>query len=109
MLYRWREEYAQYGKDSFLGNGIIKQTPEEKELSEMKKRIRDFEMENDILKKPGHHFQEGSLIYEFIKKYCKVWRIEVMCRILRVSKSGYYSWLQCPESKRQKASIELQL
>lgn len=51
LLYRWREEYTQYGKGSFPGNGIIKQTPEEKELSEMKKRIRDIEMENDILKK----------------------------------------------------------
>jgi len=51
LLYRWREEYDQYGKGSFPGNGIIKQTPEEKELNEMKKRMRDIEMENDILKK----------------------------------------------------------
>lgn len=51
LIYRWREEYSQYGKGSFPSNGIIKQTPEEKELSEMKKRIRDIEMENDILKK----------------------------------------------------------
>lgn len=31
-----------------------------------------------------------------------------MCRVLRVSKSGYYSWLQYPEGKRQKASMKLQ-
>lgn len=51
LIYRWREEYSQYGKGSFPGNGITKMTPEEKELSDMKKRIRDIEMENDILKK----------------------------------------------------------
>ena len=51
LIYRWREEYSQYGKGSFPGNGIIKQTPEEKELSDMKKHIRDIEIENDILKK----------------------------------------------------------
>ena len=51
LLYRWRVEYAQYGKGSFPGNGIIKQTPEEKELSAMRKRIRDIEIENEILKK----------------------------------------------------------
>ena len=34
-------------------------TPEEKELSDLKKRIRTIEMENDILKKSAeHHFQE---------------------------------------------------
>lgn len=32
----------------------------------------------------------------------------MICRILRVSKSGYYSWLQYPEGKRLKASINLQ-
>ena len=64
LIYRWREEYSQYGKGSFPGNGIIKQTPEEMELSDMKKRIRDIEIENDILKKSaGLHFQERSLIY----------------------------------------------
>jgi transposase InsO family protein len=31
-----------------------------------------------------------------------------MCRILSVSKSGYYSWIQCPERKRLKASLNLQ-
>jgi len=31
-----------------------------------------------------------------------------MCRTLRVSRSGYYAWLQCPEGKRLKASMNLQ-
>ncbi|WP_321481018.1 transposase [uncultured Bacteroides sp.] len=43
LLYHWRNEYKQYGK------GIIKQTLEEKEFNEMKKRMRDIEMENEIL------------------------------------------------------------
>jgi len=51
FIYRWRKEYAQYGKGSFPGNGLIKMTPEEKELSDLKKRFRTIEMENDILKK----------------------------------------------------------
>ena len=51
FIYRWRKEHAQYGKESFPGNDLIKMTPEEKELSALKKRIRRIETENDILKK----------------------------------------------------------
>jgi len=42
LIYRWREEYSQYGKGSFPGNGITKMTPEAKELSDMKKRWASF-------------------------------------------------------------------
>lgn len=31
-----------------------------------------------------------------------------MCRTLKVSKSGYYAWLQCPLGKRLKASMDVQ-
>lgn len=50
LIYRWREEYS-HGKGSFPSNGINKMTPKEKEISDMKKRMSDIEMENDILKK----------------------------------------------------------
>ena len=38
--------------------------------------------------------------YEFIKTHRKQFPIEVMCRQLGVAPSGYYKWLQCPQSAR---------
>ncbi|HBZ35475.1 MAG TPA: IS3 family transposase, partial [Rikenellaceae bacterium] len=42
------------------------------------------------------------MIFQFIKDYnSKRWTIEVMCRVLNVSKSSYYRWFKEPVSKRK--------
>jgi len=38
--------------------------------------------------------------YEFIHSYRSTFRVQKMCRILQVSRSGYYGWIDRPESKR---------
>ncbi len=38
--------------------------------------------------------------YEFIHSYRSTFRIQKMCIILEVSRSGYYGWIDRPESKR---------
>lgn len=49
LLSRWRKEYFQDGKDAFPGKG--NQTPEQAELTSLKKELADVRMERDILKK----------------------------------------------------------
>ena len=60
LIYRWRKELEKYGKGSFPGNGIIKMTPEEKELADLKERMRKLELENEILKKAVHIFSRDN-------------------------------------------------
>tara|TARA_R110002050_G_scaffold91374_2_gene191875 strand:+ start:3968 stop:4267 length:300 start_codon:yes stop_codon:yes gene_type:complete len=48
---RWRRESQDYGKNSFPGKGNPKLTDEQKEIAELKKKLRDTEIERDILKK----------------------------------------------------------
>ena len=48
---RWRRESPDYGKNSFPGKGNLKLTDEQKEITELKKKLRDTEIESDILKK----------------------------------------------------------
>ncbi len=38
--------------------------------------------------------------YGFIKSQRTHYKVAVMCRVLEVSKSGYYDWLERPESRR---------
>lgn len=47
---RWRREAAST-KDSFTGKGNRSFTPEEKEVYELKKALKEAELERDILKK----------------------------------------------------------
>lgn len=42
--------------------------------------------------------------YEFITEYKLIWRIKTMCRVLKVSKSGYYKYLK----KSAKEQFELE-
>ena len=51
VLSRWRRESDQYGKNSFPGRGKPKLTDEQREITELKKKLRNSELENQILKK----------------------------------------------------------
>lgn len=53
QLYRWRkeEEEEEFGAGSFPGNGKLKQTPEQERIGTLEKKLRDAELERDILKK----------------------------------------------------------
>lgn len=50
-LSRWRKELKQYGKNSFPGKGNLKLTDQEREILELKSKLKDAELERDILKK----------------------------------------------------------
>ena len=52
LLYRWRREYhLSSGKLAFPGNGVEALTDEQKRIRELEKKLRETEMERDILKK----------------------------------------------------------
>jgi len=45
--------------------------------------------------------------YRFVREHRQVWPIEVQCRVLEVSRSGYYAWLGRPESRTARRRVEL--
>jgi transposase len=51
LLYKWRKEYEEFGAGSFPGKGNLKQTPEQEKIHELEKKLKDTELERDILKK----------------------------------------------------------
>jgi len=51
MLYKWRKDYDKFGTGSFPGKGTLKQTPEQKIINELQVKLKEAELERDILKK----------------------------------------------------------
>jgi len=56
LLYKWRKEYEEFGEGSFPGNGNLKLTPEQEKIHELDKKLKDAELERDILKKQSAFF-----------------------------------------------------
>ena len=51
QLYKWRKEFDEFGEGSFPGKGNLKPSPEQERIHELEKRLKDAELERDILKK----------------------------------------------------------
>ncbi len=51
QLYKWCKEFEESGEGSFPGKGNLKLTPEQEKIHELAKKLKDAELERDILKK----------------------------------------------------------
>jgi transposase InsO family protein len=47
------------------------------------------------------------MIYGFMEEYRGIFRLKKMCKVLKVSRSGYYAWRKRKPSRRQEANNQL--
>lgn len=45
--------------------------------------------------------------YEFIKAHCDRYSVNTLCRVLEISRSGYYDWIKNPVSKKAQEDARL--
>ena len=60
MLSRWKREYSQDHTKAFIGGGNSKKKTEPNELAILKKKLRETELERDILKKAVGIFSKND-------------------------------------------------
>lgn len=51
LIYRWRRQMRENGELAFPGHGKMALTEDQKRIRELEKKLKDTEMERDILKK----------------------------------------------------------
>lgn len=87
----------------------------EEQIRQLEERIRAIQRENQELKKKIVAFrnetlhlpQRKELRFQFIENHRSEFQVEKMCKVLKVSRSGYYKWRQTPisEQKKRKAKV----
>src|SRR6185369_12249181 len=59
-------------------------------------------------KKSGGILRQGAAVkFRFVKDHRRRWPVQVMCRVLRVTRGGFYAWLKRKPAKRQVRQDEL--
>ena len=107
LIYRWGTELIREG--SFPGHSKPKHTPEKAELAQLKKYLREVEIERDMdqmlthvcgSKRPSASFPGETGEIRIHKRIPHPLPVEKMCQVLGVSIRGYYYWRQHPRGWR---------
>ena len=85
-------------------------TEERIEMTKLRKRVRELEMEREHLKKSRSLVRSGNecrseQIFGLVKPYQAQYPVRNLCQILGVSSSGFYAWLKRPPSRRRLSDI----
>jgi transposase-like protein len=80
-------------------------TAERQELGRLRRENRQLRIEREILSKSRGLVRSGDRIdpvegFEFVKRNQADYPVATLCRILGISTSGYYAWLNRPPSAR---------
>ena len=59
-IYNWRSKYYKYEDNAFPGHGNKTMTDSEREISRLKKELREAQLERDILKKAVSIFSKND-------------------------------------------------
>jgi transposase-like protein len=85
---------------------------EKKELAELRRRNKQLEIENDILKRAAAYFARENVLPKIVFPLVRELADDRIpgaeaCLVLNVSRSGYYDWLGRPELPRELRNKEL--
>ncbi|END0702094.1 MULTISPECIES: IS3 family transposase [Enterobacteriaceae] len=101
-LYAWIKKY---GPDSSTHK---EQSDAQTEIRRLQKELKRVTDERDIFKKSrGVLRKTVRLRYAFIRDNARCWPVRLLCRVLDVHPSGFYAWLQQPQSQRHRADLRL--
>lgn len=63
LVRRWKREHAEFREGSFSGHGNTNMTTEQKEIAQLKRELREAQLERDILKKAVSIFSRSDNKY----------------------------------------------
>ncbi|MGD3109435.1 IS3 family transposase [Streptomyces sp. YGL11-2] len=93
--------------------GAVEATAMEKENRQLRARVKELELEREILRRAAKYFGGGDQLvssrFQFVDDHRDAFGVKRLCRMLQVSRSGFYQWLAGAEARagRTRADAEL--
>ncbi|MFC1962551.1 IS3 family transposase [Chloroflexota bacterium] len=108
-IVNWVKAYNE-GRLGEVGKAYRPLTENEMELAKVKKENAELRMERDILKKAAGVLCQGvAARYAAIRQMRLYYPIPLLSRMLKVSSSGFYAWLERPLSKWAREEMRLEV
>lgn len=109
LIRQWQQRYRADEATATLRP--ISEREAEAEIRRLKRELEIVTQERDILKKAIQVFsrEQPPMKYWFIESHWAVCPVGRMCRVLGVSRSGYYAWREHPLSERKQSNTRLLL
>jgi len=105
LLRRWKRELDQQGAYAFPGKG--RRPPQSAELHRLREANRRLQLEREILRLAGPLLQDHIRVrLAFIHEHRHQFPTRILCEVLNVSRSGYYSYAKSRNGSSQEAHFE---
>ncbi|WP_396989404.1 IS3 family transposase [Nonomuraea sp. C10] len=81
----------------------------EEENKQLKARIRELELERDILRRAAKYFAGRDQLvsrFEFVDDHRDVFGVKRLCWVLKVSRSGFYRWRKAAPARAERAAAD---
>ena len=83
------------------------------EIARLRAEVADLRQEKEILRKAAAYFAQGdgsvTSRFRFISAHRATYGVKRLCRILAVSRSGFYRWTAAEPARRDRAAAEDEL
>ncbi|MFD3621752.1 IS3 family transposase [Streptomyces sp. NPDC058676] len=84
----------------------------EKENKQLRARIRELETEREILRRAAKYFAGGDQLvsrFQFVEDHRGAFGVKRLCRVLELSRSGFYRWLKAAPARMERARSDARL
>ncbi|MER7514755.1 IS3 family transposase [Streptomyces lavendulae] len=85
----------------------------EKENRQLRARVKELELEREILRRAAKYFGGGDQLvssrFQFVDDHRGAFGVKRLCRILHLSRSGFYRWIAGADARAERVRADAEL